>query len=54
LPRKSVCDYALRMSDVWEMAEPNCGFLFCGGKRSKTKNRGSYRCYYLFHKGFGK
>src|SRR5205809_665100 len=41
------------MSDVWEVAEPNCCFLFCSGKRSKTKNRYSYRCYYPFHKGFG-
>ena len=49
-----MCDYALRMRDVWKVAEPNCGFLFCSGKRSKTQNRCSYRCYYLFHKGFAR
>jgi hypothetical protein len=27
--------------------------LLCSRKRSETKNRCSYRCYYLFHRDLG-
>jgi len=32
------------------MPEPNCGFLFCSGKRSKAKDRSNYRYCDLVHK----
>jgi len=48
LPRERVCDYALRMSDVWEMAESNRCLLLCSRKMRKEKHS-NYRCDFCFH-----
>src|SRR4029453_9714792 len=53
LTRQGVSNYTLGVRDIREMPETNCGFFSSRGKRSKTKNHCSYRCYYLFHNGFG-
>jgi hypothetical protein len=51
LPRKRMRDYALRMSDVWKMAESNRRLLLCSPKIWKQK-QSDYRCDLYFHVRF--
>jgi len=47
-----VRDYALRVSDVWKMAESNRRFLFRSRKVRKEKHS-NYCCDLCFHICFG-
>src|SRR5262249_61911615 len=48
LPRKRMCDYALRVSDIWKVAKANLCFLLRSRKVRKEKHS-NYCCYFYLH-----
>src|SRR5207245_4660807 len=52
LAGERVCDYSLRMSDVWKMTKSNRCLLLRMYKRCPKRKDSDNCCYFYFHSSF--